>query len=200
MNLPYFSRVWVIQEVAFARDLMLRVGETEIPWDTLTSSCGLPEHLPRPGEVFGAQVHNLMEMRRWYQGQERRARCERQSLRQARSRSTTTGLPSIGVLKKRQLPALMRAKREFNACLWKDKLFALLSLVEEDLLRPHDPNESSAARQPDYMAADQAIDQWLCMFVRRMEEESNSENEPSDGEVDDKPSDRNLEDESSDGD
>ena len=134
LDRPYFSRVWVIQEVAFALNLVLRAGGMEMAWETFESLCHLAGYIDDSKEPFGARPHNLMEMRRWYKGQENIA--ERQGWSKARIQvpAMTKSLPSIGVLKESQLSEVLRMTREFKATLNKDKYFALVPLFDDKSL------------------------------------------------------------------
>ena len=39
LNNPYFSRLWIVQELVLAKEIIVRIGNNEIAWDALILAC-----------------------------------------------------------------------------------------------------------------------------------------------------------------
>jgi hypothetical protein len=60
LNLPWFSRLWVIQEVAFSREPVAMLGYSTLPWSAIARTC-----LCLPDEYMGGSGDSPMKKILW---------------------------------------------------------------------------------------------------------------------------------------
>ena len=66
LRLPWFTRTWVMQEVALARDVVVFCGNTQLSWDKFMVLCRPKDSRVRPthrAEVFFVPLYSINLMR-----------------------------------------------------------------------------------------------------------------------------------------
>lgn len=105
IGLPYFERVWIIQEVAVSSEVNIVCGSGSASWDELVTAIRACD---RTALMFQSGLRNIL------------------SIAKARERSKLKDYPSI--------LSLLFMYRSFRATDSKDKVYALLGLVDENSL------------------------------------------------------------------
>lgn len=70
LSLPWFTRTWVVQEVALAKDAILYYGKTEITWDRLIAICTKLQAvvtMTSQGNLLLSYMANLERARKMFQ-------------------------------------------------------------------------------------------------------------------------------------
>ncbi|KAF7562303.1 hypothetical protein G7046_g1808 [Stylonectria norvegica] len=111
LELPYFTRIWVVQEVAVSQFVEVLCGNHSISWDSLTDAVSMSSSI-RTDSYQGERSLALF----W-------------SISDARTRFQAK-------LKQSLLQLLLSHRRTFATCL-KDKVYALLGLVDSGHLLNH---------------------------------------------------------------
>ncbi|PWY96151.1 HET-domain-containing protein [Aspergillus sclerotioniger CBS 115572] len=115
---PWFERIWVLQEVAAARNILVRCGCTEIDGYTFSAGLMSKEFERLEGNLLAIQdlVHTVLDLM---------SRAGFRSRRMSRS----TGRSSLRI---RPLPELIQMFHARKATMRHDKVFALLGMSTDD--------------------------------------------------------------------